>query len=673
MSYRLGIDTGGTYTDAVLVNAQQKVVATFKSLTTRQNLALGIEKAISGLPSGYLKEVQLVALSTTLTTNSVVEGKGAAVCALLVGYNDNQLKKSGLTDIVAKGAAVLIDGGHDAAGNQKQSLDEAAARNAILQHKDSVAAFAISSMFATRNSVHELKLRAMVEELTGKPVACGHELASSLGAPQRALTAVLNARMIPYIQQLIQSVQSILADLKISAPLMIVKGDGSLVNTMTAQQQPVATVLSGPAASVIGACALSGLENAIVADMGGTTTDIAIVSNGQPKLSAEGAQIGDWQPMVEAVKVYCVGLGGDSEISMSAASGLKIGPRRVVPLCLLAQQYPWIVERLNQQLNAYPNARHNKFVVRMESDENLLQQLNEKEQQAWQLLVEGPVELDEITENDKDLARAMGKLQRIGLAIYTGFTPTDAAHVLGLSSHLDTEAAILAAKIWSSQMRCLYGIGKWANGDAQAPSQEVFELVNRRISTTLIEASLSDSDKLSQARAGKLTQLMTELLFAEPGSEQNALFNLEFSAEYPLVAVGAPAASYYPSVAKALGVELHMPEHAEVANAVGAVMGSVVQRAQVTVSQPSAGIYRLYHKQAPLQFTQLEDAMLKAEHIVTQQAKELSLAAGAETVEVTIDYSENHVHHAIDGDLFLDCQVTATATGRPNYRQLKVS
>jgi N-methylhydantoinase A/oxoprolinase/acetone carboxylase beta subunit len=667
MSYRLGIDTGGTYTDAVLVNAQQKVIATFKSLTTRQDLAVGIGKAISGLPSELLAEVQLVALSTTLTTNSVVEGRGAEVCALLVGYNEGQLKKSGLTEIVTKGGAFLISGGHDADGNEKHVLDENAARDAILKLKDSVSAFAISSMFATRNSAHELKLRALVEELSGKPVACGHELASSLGAPQRALTAVLNARMIPYIQQLIESVKGILASLDISAPLMIVKGDGSLVNTLTAQQQPVATVLSGPAASVIGACALSGLENAIVADMGGTTTDIAVVTNGQPKLSAEGAQIGDWQPMVEAVKVYCVGLGGDSEIHMSAASGLKIGPRRVVPLSLLASEHPWIIKRLNQQLNAYPNARHNKFVVRMESDDTLLQQLNEKEQQAWELLLEGPVELDEIAEKDKDIARAMGKLQRMGLAIYTGFTPTDAAHVLGLSNHLNTEAANLAAKIWSSQMRCLYGLGKWKNGDAIGPSEEVHQLVTKRISNTLIEASLSDSDKLSQARASKLTELLTQLILSSDNSAADSLFNLEFNADYPLVAVGGPASSYYPSVAKALGVELHLPEHAEVANAVGAVMGSVVQRAQVTISQPTAGIYHIYNKEAPLRFANIDDAFSKAEQMVGEQATAQAKAAGASDIEMSLTRIENHVKHEIDGDLFLDCVVQATATGRPSY------
>ena len=260
MLYRMGIDTGGTYTDAVLVDGQKSVVATSKSVTTRQDLSIGIANALAKLPKKMLENIELVSLSTTLTTNSVVEGRGAEVCALLVGYHAKQLQKSAILEIVTASGAVLLAGGHDAVGNEKCALDEDAARRAILKFKDSVSAFAISSIFATRNSSHELRLRALVEELTGKPVACGHELASSLGAPQRALTAVLNARMIPYIQQLISSMIKILALHNISAPLMIVKGDGSLVNIDTALQQPVATVLSGPAASVIGACAFKRLE-----------------------------------------------------------------------------------------------------------------------------------------------------------------------------------------------------------------------------------------------------------------------------------------------------------------------------------------------------------------------------------------------------------------------------
>ncbi len=109
------------------------------------------------------------------------------------------------------------------------------------------------------------------------PVTCGHELTSNLHAPRRALTAALNARLIPYIEQLIASVRQILAEKQIHAPLMVVKGDGSLMDARVAIERPVETILSGPAASVVGARYLCGEGDVLVVDMGGTTTDIALV------------------------------------------------------------------------------------------------------------------------------------------------------------------------------------------------------------------------------------------------------------------------------------------------------------------------------------------------------------------------------------------------------------
>ena len=104
-----------------------------------------------------------------------------------------------------------------------------------------------------RNSDHEVKLRNLVSSLTGKPVTCGHELASQLDAPRRALTVAFNASLIPYIDELIRAIKLILGERNIRAPLMMVKGDGSLISAETALARPVETILSGPAASVMGA------------------------------------------------------------------------------------------------------------------------------------------------------------------------------------------------------------------------------------------------------------------------------------------------------------------------------------------------------------------------------------------------------------------------------------
>jgi N-methylhydantoinase A/oxoprolinase/acetone carboxylase beta subunit len=665
MSLRLGIDTGGTFTDAVLVDDKKQIVSAEKSLTTRFDLSLGIGDVIGKLPQDSLGNISMVSLSTTLTTNSVVEDLGAPVCVLLPGYTQEQVRQSGLLDILPAQMVVIVEGGYDAVGRERQPLGETSARAAIEKLRNEVSAFAISSMFGTRNSSHENRLKQMVIEITGMPVICGHELASSLGAPRRALTAALNARMVPAIKELVSSVKSILDRHHIDAPLMLVKGDGSLASLANAIEKPIGTVLSGPAASVIGACQLSGLENAIIADMGGTTTDIAIVSNGQPELSEDGARIGDWQPMVEAVRVNSIGLGGDSELRFGGHLGLTVGPRRVVPTSLLAHLYPQVVPRLETQLAGMVSARSNRFVMRLENNQALLNQLGPVELDAWEALSDKPVELEAIVLEDRHFARALAKLKRLGLAIYSGFTPSDAVHVLGINSHWDTRAAELSARIWMRQMRFLYGYGKWDGDDVEAACTQVYELVTAEIRRLLVEVGLNEFNLT--AKSGKTSGVVDTITRMVLGSHQNKgrkpLFNLDFASDYPIVAVGAPAASYYRSVADSMHIGLHLPEHADVANAFGAVMGSVIQRAQITVTQPLHGIFCLFHGDEPKQFENLAAARAEAEQLASGMARDRAVEAGAIDPEVTLKFDDIHVQDEIDGELFLESTVIATAIG----------
>jgi len=665
MSLRLGIDTGGTYTDAVIINQLNQVLVAVKSLTTRHDLAIGIGESVGKIPTEFLKDIEMVSLSTTLTTNAVVEGNGAPICALVVGLSESQVKKSGLGEIIDDKMIIRLDGGHDASGRQVKPLDIESATKAILANKDKVSAFSVSAQFGVRNPSHEIELQNLVTQLTQMPVTSGHELATSLGAPRRALTASLNARMIPFIKDLIQAVQDILAQLKIQAPLMIVKGDGSIVNAETALVHPVTTILSGPAASVIGACALSGSRNAIIADMGGTTTDIAIVTNGQPELATEGARVGDWQPMVETVKVYSIGLGGDSEVRFYGGS-VALGPRRVVPMSLLAHQYPAILKRMQAHLDDTPTPRHNRFVTRLERNQALLSQLTPIEQQAWEMLEEGPVEMETLVFKSQDLAKAMARLERKGMAIYSGFTPSDAAHVLGNNDHWSVEGAKLAAQIWARQMRYLYGLGSCEKGNSTEPAERVFTLMNDAICQTLLEAGLHQENLLNEARSRHLAELMGKLILKNGNKDdEQALFGINFAQSHPLVAVGAPAATFYPKVAKSLNLQLTLPKYGHVANAVGAVMGSVVQRAEIIITQPTQGIYRIFNGAKPFDLTDLQAAFSQAEDIVRAQAIDLALSAGAADVEVRIRHDNKHVISELDGELFVEAKICAIATGKP--------
>jgi hypothetical protein len=224
-------------------------------------------------------------------------------------------------------------------------------------------------------------------------------LSSTLDAPRRALTAVLNARLTPQIRHLIEALSGVLAEESIDAPLMIVKGDGSLMRADVALEYPVETILSGPAASVVGAGFLTGLGDFVVSDMGGTTTDVAVVSNGRPALRAEGALVGGWRTMVKAVDVRTSGLGGDSEVTFDRQVRLRVGPRKAMPLCLLAHRFPDVLEDLRSLAEAVPLPDHaTQFAFRNPGREAPAH-LSATEKRVWEGLAARPLKVSTIVRN----------------------------------------------------------------------------------------------------------------------------------------------------------------------------------------------------------------------------------------------------------------------------------
>jgi N-methylhydantoinase A/oxoprolinase/acetone carboxylase beta subunit len=238
-------------------------------------------------------------------------------------------------------------------------------------------------------------------------------------------------------------------------------------------------------------------------------------------------------------------------------------------------------------------------------------------------------------------------------------------HVLGINSHWDKKAAELSARIWMRQMRFLYGFGKWESDDVEFACNQVFELVNESIRRLLVEVGLNEFGLTSKnGKNNSIVDTITRMVVgSHQGEGRKPLFNLDFASDYPIVAVGAPAASYYQNVADSMNIGLHLPEHADVANAFGAVMGSVIQRAQVTVTQPMHGIFCLFHDDQPQQFETIAAAKEKAQEIVSKLAQQKALDAGAINPTVTLEYDDIHVLDDIDGELFLESTVIATAIG----------
>ncbi|MGH6906419.1 MAG: hydantoinase/oxoprolinase family protein, partial [Aestuariivirga sp.] len=451
-AYLIGVDTGGTYTDAAVIEADgHKVIASAKSITTKGDLAIGVTGAITvvlaSLPSGLKpKDIALVSVSTTLATNAVVEGHGSAVGVILIGFDPAMAERTGIAKAFAGMPIAMIEGGHDHNGAAVRSLDLAALQAAA--QTMAVDAFAIASAFAVRNPAHEIAARELVVRLTAKPVTLSTELTSSLDAPRRALTAVLNARLISRVSMLIEAVKRSMAQLGIDCPLMIVKGDGTLALAEKVALRPIETVLSGPAASLVGAAWLSGLKDFIMSDMGGTTTDLGLLVGGRPQVSEQGAEVGGWRTMVRAIDVKTIGLGGDSEIRFGLNGALGVGPQRVVPISLLASRYKEVAAMLEADLaDTEGGSMHGKFVLRpFGATVPAPAELSAREREMLDMVGERPRPIRRIA-GSPAAQRVLAALKRKGLVQLGGFTPSDAAHVLGLQDNWPGPAAALAARL----------------------------------------------------------------------------------------------------------------------------------------------------------------------------------------------------------------------------------
>ena len=452
-TYLIGVDTGGTYTDAAVIEAKgHKVVASAKSITTKGDLSIGVSgaitAAIAALPRGLHPEnIALVSVSTTLATNAVVEGHGSAVGVILIGFDQAMAERTGIAKAFPGMPMAMIAGGHDHTGAEAQPLDAVALEAAAAAMP--VDAFAIASAFAVRNPAHEHAARDLVARVTGKPVTLSTELTSSLDAPRRALTAVLNARLISRISMLITAVRKSMAELGIDCPLMIVKGDGTLALAERVALRPIETVLSGPAASLVGASWLCGRRDFIMSDMGGTTTDLGVLRDGRPQVAEQGAEVGGWRTMVKAIDVRTIGLGGDSEIGIGLDGKLTVGPQRVAPVSLLASRYPEVIAMLEADLaDTEGGSLHGRFVLRPFGATGSAQaaELAPRERELLAMIGERPLPLRKVAVSSA-AQRALAALKRKGLVQTGGFTPSDAALVLGLQDNWPGGAARLAAQL----------------------------------------------------------------------------------------------------------------------------------------------------------------------------------------------------------------------------------
>lgn len=660
----LGIDTGGTYTDAVLFREEAGVLAKAKALTTRHDLAVGISGAVdSVLAKAAVKpsEIALVSLSTTLATNALVEGQGGRAALVMIGFGPEDLARGGLSDALSGDPVVFLKGGHDVHGTETP-LDLATLEQAMPALAGSVSSIAVAGYFATRNPGHETRVRDRIRALSVLPVTCSHELSSKLGGPRRALTTLLNARLVSILDRLIGSCERFLSDRRISAPLMVVRGDGALISASEARLRPIETILSGPAASLVGARYLTGLEAAVVSDIGGTTTDVAVLEGGRPRLAQEGAVVGGYQTMVEAVALRTYGLGGDSEVHIDdrgLAARLTLGPRRLLPLSLLGASEPDLVlAALEKQLRSSHAGRHDgRFAVRTGLPESAAQALLPQEQAVFEKLGRHPVALNEALTISAQKA-ALDRLVSRGLVHIGGITPSDALHVLGRQGQWNETAARLGLELAARRKD---GAGRPIAGSAEELAQKIVDRLTRQSAEAVLAACLAEDGVEGIEPA-------TSLAVDRALRGASGISRFSVALDRPLVGLGASASVYYPAIAAVLGAASVIPQDADVANAVGAVVGQVRAAVTVTVTSPEDGRFVVAGAG--------ENVMLAGEERALDAARERALTKAAERArlegadEVVTSLSEEIDAPQVEGSRkFIEARIIATATGRPRIVQ----
>ncbi|WP_113447523.1 hydantoinase/oxoprolinase family protein [Rhizobium cremeum] len=664
LHYMLGIDTGGTYTDAALFSEKDGLIAKAKALTTRHDLSVGISGALenvlsaSGLPANA---IGLVSLSTTLATNALVEGQGGRAALVMIGFGPEDLRRDGLADALGSDPVIFLPGGHDVHGNETQ-LDMTPLEEILPELATDVSSFAVAGYFAVRNPSHEIRVRDFIREKSHLPVTCSHELSSKLGGPKRALTTLLNARLVSMIDRLVGACEDHLEHRGIRAPLMVVRGDGALISAADARLRPIETILSGPAASLVGAKYLTGLDDAVVSDIGGTTTDVAVMENGRPRLDADGAVVGGYRTMVEAVAMRTYGLGGDSEVRFDdrgLAARIDLGPRRFVPLSLAATLHgDAVIGVLERQLRSAHVGRHDgRFAVRTGVPNHLSAGLQPQEATLFARISDVPMALDQLLAVTQQKA-TLDRLVARGLVHICGITPSDAMHVLGRQGQWNRQAADLGMKV---AMRQKDGTGKPIAGSSEELALRIVDRLTRQSAEAILSACLAE-DGLGDIDPAR------SVLIDRALNRQNGIARFTLSLDRPLIGLGASAPVYYPAIAEMLSAACAVPEAAGVANAVGAVVGQVRSTVTVFITSPEEGVFIVAGGGDNRQFAEEEAAMAEAEERASRTALEHARASGAADVVVVLAHEIDAPE--IEGRRkLMEARIIATASGRPRVSE----
>ena len=338
----LGLDVGGTFTDAVIIDGH-RVVSTAKRRTTKDNLMQGIGEALDAvLDSCDTSNIEQVTLSTTVVTNTIVEKKEQVVDLYVVtGPGRN-------VDDIFPVSPIYLQGYTDHRGIvvERTSTDGVLGIARMVQERSGTDLAAVSAKFGVRNPQEELSITGTLQE-TYNTISNGSLLSGSLNFPRRTISAYFNSAVTPVFTVFKKNVEDALSARNIKAPLHILKADGGSLPIEHMVSRPVETAFTGPAATVLGLSALGAIGNThtVALDIGGTTTDISLWKQGKPLMTKNGVSIREYPSAVRSFAVTSVGIGGESVVRIVDGK-ITVGPERVGPSAALGGHEPTLGDAL---------------------------------------------------------------------------------------------------------------------------------------------------------------------------------------------------------------------------------------------------------------------------------------------------------------------------------------
>lgn len=660
----IGIDTGGTYTDAVVYDLEKReIMAGAKALTTREDLKKGIKKAMGKLPQELIKKTGLLALSTTLATNTCVEDKGARAKLIFIGVSEKTFDEVGESyGIKNKEDVYFLDCTISSTKEKCTEPDWEKFEKDVPEIIKGCAGVSIVQLFSKKlGGDYEKKAKKIIREYFSGPVVLGKDLFSDLNAIKRGAGALLNARLIPVIHDFLLAVKEVFRERGLLIPPVIVRSDGTLMSEEMAEERPVETLLCGPAASIVGARYLAEEKNALVVDMGGTTTDVAVMKDGEPLRVSDGIHIGNWETFVKGMFVDTFGLGGDTAVHYDRLGHLYLENYRIVPISNFAQHYPEAADKLEKLLQEEKTDIFylNEFLI-LVKEPVCEDSYTEQERNLCQVLKNGPLILLEAAEAvGKDLYNFhTERLEKEGVLIRAGFTPTDAMILKGDYPGIDSKAAALSAEYLGAAVRTA----------ASEIAEKVYDLVEKRLYCNLVRIFLQNTRKeLKGKKLDSQLETLIEAAYRQASGKENSEMNINFHTDFTLIGVGAPTGVFLKPVAEMLGTKAVIPKYGEVANAIGAVVGNVAVtlEGEIHPVYTTAGIdkYQVFVGENMAEFKEYEEAEKYLMEEGEAAAKTEARRRGAKG-DVKTEFFIHHENSRVEsGELFLGDTWKITARG----------